>query len=49
MSSIDQAAQTQLNNKKKTGKSLPELRDFAADSGLAKHGMRRDFFRNELG
>lgn len=50
MSSLDQAAQTQLNNiQKKTGKSLAELSALAATSGLSKHSHLRDFFKTELG
>lgn len=50
MSSLEQAAQTQLSNiKKKTGKSLDELTALAAASGLSKHGQLRDYFKTELG
>lgn len=50
MSSLEQAAQTQLSNiEKKTGKSLDELTALAGASGLSKHGQLRDFFKTELG
>ena len=50
MSSLDQAAQTQLNNiEKKTGKSLNELSALAAATGLTKHSALRDHFKSELG
>ena len=50
MSSLEQAAQTQLSNiEKKTGKSLDELTALAGASGLSKHSQLRDFFKTELG
>ncbi len=50
MSSLDQAAQTQLENiQKKTGKSLDELAALVKASGLTKHGEIRDMLKRELG
>ena len=50
MSSLDKAAQTQLDNiQKKTGKSLPQLAAIARKSGLTKHGQIRDMFKEKLG
>lgn len=46
MSSLEQAAQTQLRNiEKKTGKPLAELSALAAASGLTKHSELREYFR----
>jgi hypothetical protein len=50
MSSLDKAAQTQLENiQKKTGKSLAELAAIIRKSGLSKHGEIRDYLKRELG
>jgi hypothetical protein len=50
MSSLEQAAQTQLSNiEKKTGKSLDDLIALAGASGLDKHSQLRDYFKAELG
>ena len=50
MNSLDQAAQTQLENiQKKTGKSLDELAALVKSSGLTKHGQIRDMLKRELG
>lgn len=50
MSSIDKAAQTQLENiQKKTGKSLADLTAIAQKSGLSKHGQLRDMFKEKFG
>lgn len=50
MSTLDKAAQTQLNNiQKKTGKSLEELAALVNGSGLTKHGEIRDYLKRELG
>jgi len=50
MPSLDKAVQTQIDNiQKKTGKSLPELRQFIAQSGLVKHGEIRNMLQTTLG
>ena len=50
MSSLDKAAQTQLDNiQKKTGKSLAELAEVIRKSGLTRHGEIRDYLKRELG
>ena len=50
MSSLDQAAQTQLDNiQKKTGKSLDELAGLVRKSGLTRHGEIREYLKRELG
>jgi hypothetical protein len=50
MSSLDQAAQTQLENiQKKTGRSLEELAVFVKASGLNQHGEIRDMLKRDLG
>lgn len=50
MNAIEQATQTQLKNiQTKTGKTLEELRQLAAASGLTKHSAIRDMFKQELG
>jgi hypothetical protein len=50
MSSLDKAAQTQLENiQKKTGKSLAELAAIIRKNGLSKHGEIRDYLKRELG
>jgi hypothetical protein len=49
MSSLDQARQTQLNNlQTKTGKTLAELREFIAHSGLTKHGEIRSLLMQQF-
>lgn len=50
MSSLDQAVQTQLRNiEAKTGKTLDQLREALAATGLQKHGQLRDWAKAELG
>ena len=50
MTSLDKAAQTQLENiQKKTGKSLDELAGIIRKSGLTKHGEIRDYLKREIG
>ena len=50
MSTLDKAAQTQLDNiQKKTGKSLKELTALVKKSGLSKHGQIRDMLKEKLG
>jgi hypothetical protein len=50
MSSLDKAAQTQLDNiQKKTGRSFDELADIVHKSGLTRHGEIRDYLKRELG
>ncbi|HJS20631.1 MAG TPA: DUF4287 domain-containing protein [Anaerolineales bacterium] len=49
MSSLDKAAQTQLDNiQKKTGKSFDELAGIVHKSGLTRHGEIRDYLKREL-
>lgn len=50
MSNLDKARETQLNNiQKKTGKSLPEVRELIKASGLTRHGEIRTLLMQELG
>lgn len=50
MNAVDQAIQTQLTNiQTKTGRTLPELFELLAGSGLEKHGQLRDWLKSELG
>ena len=50
MSSLDKAAQTQLENiQKKTGKSFDELAEIVHKSGLTRHGEIREYLKRELG
>ncbi len=50
MNAVDQAIQTQLTNiQTKTGRTLPELFELLAGSGLEKHGQLRDWLKAELG
>jgi hypothetical protein len=50
MSSLDKARDTQLRNiEAKTGRSLADLRDLLAASGLARHGELRSFAMDKLG
>jgi hypothetical protein len=50
MSSLDKAAQTQLENiQKKTGKSFDELAEIVHKSGLTRHVEIRDYLKLELG
>jgi hypothetical protein len=50
MSSLDKARQTQLKNIEAiTGKSLPELREVIASSGLQKHGEIRQMLMERFG
>lgn len=50
MSSLDKARQTQLKNiEARTGKSLPELREVIASSGLQKHGEIRQMLMERFG
>jgi hypothetical protein len=50
MSTLDQARDTQLRNiESKTGRSLQQLRELLAGSGLEKHGELRSFAMDKLG
>jgi len=50
VSSLDQAVQTQLRNiETKTGRTLDQLREALAATGLTKHGQLRDWAKAELG
>jgi hypothetical protein len=50
MPDVEKALQTQLANiQKKTGRTLDELFDRLAATGLEKHGQLRDAAKNELG
>ena len=50
MSTVDRALQTQIENlQKRSGKSLDELYEVVAKSGLEKHGEIRGLLKLELG
>lgn len=50
MSDLQKALATQLSNiEAKTGKSLAELKQLVADSGLEKHGAIRDMLKEKFG
>ena len=50
MSTVEQAKETQINNiQAKTGKTLAELENIVAASGLSKHGELRQMLMRELG
>ena len=50
MNIVDQAFQTQLRNiQARSGKSLDELQQIVASSGLQKHGEIRDMLKRDLG
>lgn len=50
MADLQKALDTQLANiEKRSGKSLKELGEILAASGLNKHGELRDYLKNELG
>jgi hypothetical protein len=50
MSVLDQARETQLKNiQAKTQKTLDEIREVIAQSGLQKHGQIRDFLMERFG